>query len=443
MEKPEVIRTAVGRGHGRGRTWHRRLSSLIRKHPRETILPAPAPTPPRASSAPPSRIAPSTRTATPDPTGSTTHTEITETVTTPQERRATELSAPTPSTGYDEQTESIASAMGIGAPVEVMKVLEYAFRPVELRPLMVDLEEGMEGGLGRMCRLLAEVSQGTGVIGASGRYALRDYDVPGFSRLAEQDRYFSSARDELGHTPSVRQVRDILMAGKECQKQWHNLNGWHLKVHFRVLSAALHPPDRENTSLPCNYMPCATANIIKRYRPHPTSLSASPAFCLYLDPTSIPDPIASARLDAIRRFLPHSTMNHLDYAPLRRRPLAVSIATTDPGSGQGLAAANLRMASWHAAQWNFLAEVGRSSSGEVGLEFLPGVVVEGHEWSFMASTREGTKTVLWTKQYIGSTNSILGIYQVATVLQILAKWSLDVFWPWYRRTILEFSPDSC
>lgn len=83
-------------------------------------------------------------------------------------------------------------------------------------------------------------------------------------------------------------------------------------------------------------------------------------------------------------------MNHLDYTPLRRRPVTVSLATTDGG----LAGANLRVASWHAAQWNFLAEVARERErfGE-GVGFLPGVVVQGHEWSFVASTREGNKTV--------------------------------------------------
>lgn len=49
--------------------------------------------------------------------------------------------------------------------------------------------------------------------------------------------------------------------------------------------------------------------------------------------------------------------------------------------------------------------------------------------------------VLWTKQYIGSTSSILGIYQIVTALQYLAKWSVEVFWPWYRRAVLEFPTD--
>lgn len=138
----------------------------------------------------------------------------------------------------------------------------------------------------------------------------------------------------------------------------------------------------------------ATAKIIKRYRPQPPLPSPSPAFCLYVDPPHIPDPAAATRIDSIRRFLPHAMMNHLDYAPLRRRPLTVSLAAADPGRGSGLADVEMRVAGWHAAQWNFLAEVGREREGfGDGVGFLPGVVVQGHEWSFVASTREGNKTV--------------------------------------------------
>ena len=156
----------------RGRTWHRRLSTLIsRKHP----LPLRAPTPPRASSAPPSRIhsiaAPSTRTATPTPlTPTTTITSSSSsTTTTTPDRYAPHAgwSTLTPSTGYEETDAS--TVMSLEAPVEVMRVLEHAFRPVEQRPLMLDLEDGMDSGLRKVCAFLVEVAQGTGVIGPGAR----------------------------------------------------------------------------------------------------------------------------------------------------------------------------------------------------------------------------------------------------------------------------------
>ena len=163
MDKSEILHPAVSRG----RTWHRRLSTLIRKHPRSLR----APTPPRASSAPPSRIpsAPSSRTPTPAPLTPVTTADSTAT-TTPDQYVAyeAEWSTLTPSTGYEE-TERSTAVTSVEAPVEVMRVLEQAFRPVEQRPLMVDLEEGMEGGLRKACAFFVEVAQGTGVIGSAAR----------------------------------------------------------------------------------------------------------------------------------------------------------------------------------------------------------------------------------------------------------------------------------
>lgn len=165
MDSPEALHPGVVRG--RGRTWQRRLSTLIHKRPR----PLRAPTPPRASSAPPSRIPSiaSTRTATPAALTPTTTTD--SSVTTTPDRYPPYLadwSTLTPSTGYEE-TEVSTAVTSVEAPVEVMRVLEQAFRPVEQRPLMVDLEEGMNGGLKRACAYLADIAQGTGVIGLGAR----------------------------------------------------------------------------------------------------------------------------------------------------------------------------------------------------------------------------------------------------------------------------------
>ncbi|KAH8663863.1 hypothetical protein BGZ61DRAFT_462672 [Ilyonectria robusta] len=91
------------------------------------------------------------------------------------------------------------------------------------------------------------------------------------------------------------------------------------------------------------------------------------------------------------------------------------------------------MGSWHAAQWNFLATAVRLSSqdGRVSkspleqielvkraearldqLPFLPGVVVQGHKWSLVLSTREGQKTILWTEREFGTTQSIQDIFKI-------------------------------
>lgn len=49
------------------------------------------------------------------------------------------------------------------------------------------------------------------------------------------------------------------------------------------------------------------------------------------------------------------------------------------------------MGVWQAAQWKMLRELAGEAISE--LEMIPGVIVEGHEWRFVATTNVNGKTV--------------------------------------------------
>ncbi|KAK1573280.1 uncharacterized protein LY79DRAFT_697866, partial [Colletotrichum navitas] len=76
------------------------------------------------------------------------------------------------------------------------------------------------------------------------------------------------------------------------------------------------------------------------------------------------------------------------------------------------------------------------SSDLDALGYLPGLIVQGAEWYFVASTRQDDKTILWTRQSIGSTQYLLGTYRVVRALQCLAWWSAEVYWPWFCDHVL-------
>jgi hypothetical protein len=164
--------------------------------------------------------------------------------------------------------------------------------------------------------------------------------------------------------------------------------------------------------------------------------------CLFLDPAQSPVPsdkeIAGPAIRALRESLPCGVINHTDFLPLRGRPIAVSIETKKRGGSQQ--DAELQMATWQAAQWKLLSrlvdDAGRSLDG---LPFLPAVLVNGNEWIFVASTREGKKTVLWLERGFGSTTTALGTYSIFWGLQRLARWTETVYWPWFRRNVLDLS----
>lgn len=44
--------------------------------------------------------------------------------------------------------------------------------------------------------------------------------------------------------------------------------------------------------------------------------------------------------------------------------------------------------------------------------------------------------VFYSRQTIGSTESLLGIFVIIRVTRLLATWASDTYWPWYRTHIL-------
>jgi hypothetical protein len=127
--------------------------------------------------------------------------------------------------------------------------------------------------------------------------------------------------------------------------------------------------------------------------------------------------------------------------------LSIETKTT----GESWHEAKHQMSTWLAAHWNRLDSLldGSSDGGKLPEQtpasdptFLPAIIVQGHDWMFLAATRGqvladgGRETVLWTKVPFGSTYGIQGICQIIMVLQRLSLWSTDAFWPWFSDAIL-------
>lgn len=220
-----------------------------------------------------------------------------------------------------------------------------------------------------------------------------------------------------------------------------------------------------------------TASVIPDYLPF-ASPSKKVDFCIYIEPTadssfeSSPSSFRSAQsaITAARNQLPCGVINHTTYYPLRERPIALSIETKK--TGEGWEGATLQLGVWQAAQWNILQHLASSSSataqqnkaqsnngiqdepavrtgdhGEVDTQqtpsaepvlpdFLPGIIIQGHEWYFVVSTKVGDQAVVWSKITMGATNSAMGIYQIILALQTIRAWVEATYWPMVRKLIL-------
>lgn len=145
------------------------------------------------------------------------------------------------------------------------------------------------------------------------------------------------------------------------------------------------------------------------------------------------------------------SVNHTLHEPLTHRPIGVSIETKHTGEKWKEAVYQVEI--WTAAQFNKLEELMeevREIRGEQGvgsidascLPFLPIIIVQGHQWKFLAAVRyPGKRTCLFEEVTFGSTNSALGVYQIVTTIQLLSCWIRDDFAPWFERECMNMTPE--
>ncbi|KAH9234139.1 hypothetical protein K456DRAFT_1947379 [Colletotrichum gloeosporioides 23] len=165
-------------------------------------------------------------------------------------------------------------------------------------------------------------------------------------------------------------------------------------------------------------------------------------FCLYLNSNVIRQTnlAALAAIQALRLRLKSKAVNHTDYHILRNHPIALSIKSkTQDGS---MAAAALQVGTWQAAHWKFHQKLLAARGLDVGtLDFLPGLIVQGLEWYFVATTNVDGAKMLWMKQFIGLMMTAIGTYQVIWAIQTLAAWCANEYWAWFRVNVLELDEE--
>lgn len=95
-----------------------------------------------------------------------------------------------------------------------------------------------------------------------------------------------------------------------------------------------------------------------------------------------------ANRDGFRSF------NHTSHEPIVDTPIAVSIETKR--AGEGLKEAETQLGIWAAAHYNRLEELIAGSGRNAGnpLPYLPLLLAQGPEWSFMLAWRDQSRTTV-------------------------------------------------
>ncbi|CAG9945542.1 unnamed protein product [Clonostachys rosea f. rosea IK726] len=181
-------------------------------------------------------------------------------------------------------------------------------------------------------------------------------------------------------------------------------------------------------------MPCSSASILPDYLLS-LKIAKKVDFCIYIDPAYDQKHTDSSTLiSSMCDRIVDGSINHTDYTPLAERPLAVSIETKKLGGNWNKA--TLQMSVSQAAQWNLIHEITvPGTRPNEGLDYIPGIIIQGHNWFLAITTREGKRTVFWNKLDLGATDTIEGIYKLVYGLQVLREWARDIYWPAFRNRV--------
>ncbi|KAJ4248119.1 hypothetical protein NW762_012889 [Fusarium torreyae] len=251
---------------------------------------------------------------------------------------------------------------------------------------------------------------------------LREYMFFDDKPSDEQQR----TRPQASEGDLIRRITRIVEKSRECATLLSDESAWNNHVHSPLMDLLCSDmQDGSNQDL-LDFQSCTTSNMDLTYHRFAEPASrVDYVFKLLPDKVAIPEsPSEMPLVTTVPCF------NWLTDRLMQQYPLAVSVETKRYGGD--IAKAEAQLGIWHAAHWEFLlSRAGDDAVGKLG--FLPGVVVHGHTWSIVITTRRGATTAVVCSLEFGKTDSIVDAFQVLAGLRRLRKWSLKTLWPWYKQ----------
>lgn len=133
------------------------------------------------------------------------------------------------------------------------------------------------------------------------------------------------------------------------------------------------------------------------------------------------------KLRAEERF----SINQTDARYVRFTPITLSIETKRAAIEED--SANTQLATWVSAHFTNLEQLTVDGSGP---PILPLLMVQGREWDFCVAQKLNDEIVIFRDHKLGSTGSIVGVYQLLAAIRRLAKWSDENYREWFESHVL-------
>lgn len=284
-----------------------------------------------------------------------------------------------------------------------------------------------------LCKDIRRVGRGNGLIpSAVKRRAATLLDDDLLDDLDFDNNEDDSEQQRAEHEALWAAVNSLIDAAKECEEEDLSEADWNNEVHSRALRLAL---QRDRGERAVWYRNITTAQI-KDHSLLPASAAGLATqskmvdFAMVLDTRS--DKLLAKRVYAKLRHEELTAINHTPAEHVRFSPIAVSIETKRAAVEEDVA--NAQLAVWVSAHFRWLQRLANAGSM---LPTLPLVMVQGHEWKLMlAELQDDSEISIFRHLSLGSTRSVLGVYQLVASLRRLAEWTKDAYRPWLEENVL-------
>ncbi len=127
-----------------------------------------------------------------------------------------------------------------------------------------------------------------------------------------------------------------------------------------------------------------------------------------------------------------TSLNHVESEYLRFVPIGVSIETKRAAIDEDKA--EVQVCTWIKAHFAKLKQLAPNAAT---MPVLPIIIAQGHDWKFMlAEMAASDQVIIHRDVFLGATNSIIGIYQLLSVVKRLARWAHEEYQPWFMKEVM-------
>ncbi|RBR09580.1 uncharacterized protein FIESC28_09799 [Fusarium coffeatum] len=204
----------------------------------------------------------------------------------------------------------------------------------------------------------------------------------------------------LAPTIELAAVQLIVAGAADACRNQFDESGWNTTVHAPLLYLVFYGKECRGTQLH-RFQACTRAGVQPAYLIN-NAQGKKVHFVFYVDAQYDSDPQPHQLINKIRPILKDTSIDHSSQASLCAHPISVKLLGDKVDE----------------------------------LEFIPGIIVHGDQWFFVASTysRSTNKTILWySRSCFGSTDALLWTFKAIASIQHLRAWSDEILWRWYKQ----------